>query len=179
MHRVSLPLLAAALLLGGCDRGSARQEEKAVDARSPLEIAARERGVVQPEAAELTGVFERVHDLGRDAMCVVPDGRGRWRFALTAAFGSRLICRAHGEIAPDGDAWRLSFAGVDDCAVTLREEEDELRLPGRLPSQCDSLCPGRTTLAGLRLPRASWSAADARGLRMRDEAGNIVQPCAG
>src|SRR3546814_4660811 len=36
------------------------------------------------------------------------------------------------------------------------EEEDELRLPGMLPTQCDSLCAGRVSLAGLRLPRASW-----------------------
>jgi len=178
MRRVRLLFLAAGVLLGGCDRGSSGQEEKTVDARSPLEIAARERGVVQPEAEALTGVFERAHDLGRDAMCVVPDGAGRWRFALTAAFGSRLACRAHGTIARDGDGWRLNFAGGDDCTLTLREEDDELRWPGRLPGECESLCPGRTTLAGLRLPRASWSAADARGLRMRDAAGNIVQPCA-
>src|SRR3546814_9651334 len=62
-------------------------------------------------------------------------------------------------------------------AAFCSEEEDELRLPGKLPSQCDSLCPGRVSLAGLRLPRASWSAADAKTLRMRDEEGNMTRPC--
>src|SRR3546814_13094771 len=77
-------------------------------------------------------------------MCVGPDGAGRWRFALTAAFGSALSCRTQGRIARAGDAWRFTFAGVQDCSVLLHEEEDELRLPGKLPSQCDSLCPGRS-----------------------------------
>src|SRR3546814_9939062 len=109
MCRASLPFLAAVFLLGGCDRASTADREKAVDARSPLEIAARERGGVQPESEALTGVFERAHDLGRDAMCVVPDGEGRWRFALTAAFGSRLACRAPGVVKMGRSSGRERF----------------------------------------------------------------------
>src|SRR3546814_8473352 len=112
-------------------------------------------------------------------MCVVPDGAGPWRFALAAAFGSALSCRAEGRIAREGDGWRFTFAGVQDCSVLLHEEEDELRLPGMLPTQCDSLCAGRVSLAGLRLPRASWSAADAKSLRMREEAGTMGRPGGG
>jgi len=178
MRRVSLPLLAGALLLTGCDRPPPEQEARSIDADNPLELAARERGVVRPDAAEPTGVFERAHELGRDAMCVVPDGAGRWRFAVSAAFGTGFSCRASGSVAREGDGWRFTFAGVEDCSVVLREEEDELRLPGSLPSQCDSLCPGRASLAGLRLPRASWSVADAKRLQMRDEEGNNTRPCA-
>lgn len=178
MRRASLPLLAGALLLTGCDRPPPEQEARSIDADNPLELAARERGVVRPDAAEPTGVFERAHELGRDAMCVVPDGAGRWRFAVSAAFGTGFSCRVSGSIAREGDGWRFTFAGVEDCSVVLREEEDELRLPGSLPSQCDSLCPGRASLAGLRLPRASWSVADAKRLQMRDEEGNNTRPCA-
>ena len=32
-------------------------------------------------------------------------------------------------------------------------------------------------LSGLRLPRASWSADDAKGLQLRDGRGNMVRPC--
>lgn len=177
MRRANWPLLAGVLLLAGCDRPPPATETKAIDAHNPLELAARERGVVRPEADEPTGVFERAHELGRDAMCVVPDGAGRWRFAVTAAFGTSLSCRARGSVERDGDGWRFTFAGVEDCSVLLHEQEDELRLPGRLPSQCDSLCPGHASLAGLRLPRASWSAADAKRLQMVGEGGNIVRPC--
>ncbi len=177
MRRARLSLLAVMLFAGACDKRAAPPEDMAIDAGNPLAIAARPRGVARPAASAPPGVFERIHELGRDAMCVVPDGRGEWRFAMTAAFGTGLSCRTRGRIEPDGEGWRFTFAGVDDCSVILREEEDELRLPGKLPSQCDSLCPGRATLAGLRLPRASWSADDARGLRMRDGQGNIVRPC--
>ena len=177
MRRVSTVLALAGLLLAGCERRAGGDE--AIDAGNPLEIAARERGVVRPEAETPVGVFERAHDLGRDAMCVVPDGAGQWRFAVTAAFGDTLACTARGTIVREGDEWRMLFAGAEGCAVLVREENDELRLPGRLPSQCAQLCPNRASLSGLRLPRASWSEGDARGLRIGDGRGNVIQPCAG
>jgi len=172
MCRASLVFL---LLLAACGRPAPGDGQG--DADNPLEMAARERGVVRPEAADLTGAYERRHDIGRDAMCVVPDGAGRWRFALTAAYGPGLTCEARGEVTRDGDGWRLDFAGAEGCIALVREEEDELRLPGRLPSECDDLCPGRASLSGLRLPRASWSEADARGLRMKGDDGNMTRPC--
>ena len=178
MRRASTALALAAVLLAGCDRPG-KGEERDVDSDNPLEIAARERGVVRPEAASPAGVFERSHDIGRDAMCVVPDGAGQWRFAMTAAFGSTLSCAASGTIGRDGDGWRMRFVGVEGCEALVHEEDDELRLPGRLPAQCARLCPNRASLAGLRLPRASWSVDDARGLRIVDGRGNMHRPCAG
>ena len=170
--------LSLLLLLAACGR-PAPGDGEAVDPGNPLETAARERGVVRPEAAELTGVFDRRHDLGRDAMCVVPDGDGRWRFAVTAAFGPGLSCTAQGRIAADQSGWRLTFDGAEDCETVVREVDDELQIPGNLPSQCDTLCPERATLSGLRLPRASWSADDAKRLQMRDKSGNMIRPCGG
>jgi hypothetical protein len=169
----------AALVLAGCNRPAANGTGKRVDADNPLEITARQRGVVRSEAATPVGVFERTHDLGRDAMCVVPDGAGKWRFAVTAAFGPTLSCAAAGTMVREGDGWRMRFAGVDGCDALVHEEEDELRLPGSLPPQCVRLCPDRASLAGLRLPRASWSATDAGGLRMADRQGNMQRPCGG
>ena len=179
MHRVSVSLALAALLLAGCGRPAAEEGGSGVEANNPLEVAARERGVVRTEATTPVGVFERKHDLGRDAMCVVPDGAGKWRFAVTAAFGPGLSCTASGTMVREGDSWRMRFAGADGCEALVHEEEDELRIPGNLPSQCDRLCPDRASLSGLRLPRASWSAADAGGLRMSDRQGNIQRPCGG
>src|SRR3546814_1903395 len=72
-------------------------------------------------------------------------------------------------MAREGDKWRMRFAGAEGCEALVHEEEDELRLPGRLPPQCARLCPNRASLSGLRLPRASWSADDARDLRIRSE----------
>lgn len=177
MRKAEALLVLAAMLLAGCERPE--PEPTTVDASNPLEVAARERGVVRPEADSPVGVFERRHDLGRDAMCVVPDGAGKWRFAVTASFGTTLSCLATGTMVREGDKWRMRFAGVEGCEALVHEEEDELRLPGRLPPQCARLCPNRASLSGLRLPRASWSADDARDLRIADRDGNMVRPCAG
>jgi hypothetical protein len=178
MRSASTVIAAALLLLSGCDRHGSGAADTEVDADNPLEIAARERGVVRGDATSPVGVFERAHDLGRDAMCVVSDGAGQWRFAVTTSFGTSLSCAASGTIVQDRDVWRMRFAGHEGCEATVREDEDELRLPGRLPPQCANLCPSRASLAGLRLPRASWSADDARGLQIRDARGMIGRPCA-
>ncbi|MEQ8310510.1 MAG: hypothetical protein RIA72_07425 [Sphingopyxis sp.] len=176
MRKVDAFWVLAALLLAGCERRD--PDANGVDASNPLEIAARERGIVRPEADSPVGVFERRHDLGRDAMCVVPDGTGQWRFAITAAFGSTLSCAAQGTMVRADKGWRMRFAAAEGCEADVHEEDDELRLPGRLPPQCAKLCPSRASLAGLRLPRASWSADDARGLQIADRRGNIGRPCA-
>lgn len=176
MPDIRLALLFVALLVTACDR-SAPDANNGVDTDNPLEVAARARGVVRPDTATPTGVFERAHDLGRDAMCVVPDGAGQWRFTVTASYGPGLSCIANGTMARDGEGWRMRFAGADGCEAVVREEDDELRLPGRLPSQCDNLCPAHASLSGLFLPRASWDQADAKRLQMRDKRGNIVRPC--
>src|SRR5690606_19061793 len=114
MRRASAGLL---LLLAACGRPV--PEAKAIDESNPLEVAARERGVVRPEAADLVGVFERRHDIGRDAMCVVPDGAGRWRFALTASYGPGLSCEARGRVVRDGQGWRLDFDGAAGCSARV------------------------------------------------------------
>lgn len=177
MRRASIAL--AISLLAACGRPAPGESGKGIDADNPLEVAARARGVVRTEAVSPVGVFERTHDLGRDAMCVVPDGAGKWRFALTAAYGPGLSCTANGTMVREGDGWRMRFAGVEGCEARVHEEEDELQLPGNLPPQCERLCPDRASLSGLRLPRASWSAADAGDLRMADRQGNMQRPCGG
>src|SRR3546814_17942236 len=112
-------------------------------------------------------------------MCVVPDGAGKWRFAVTASFGTTLSCLATGTMAREGDKWRMRFAGAEGCEALVHEEEDELRLPGRLPPQCARLCPNRPSLSGLRLPPAARSADDAGALPISDSGGNTVRPRAG
>lgn len=165
----------ALLLLAGCDRPAPSGDP--IDADNPLEVTARERGVVQSEAASPTGVFERRHDLGRDAMCVVPEGEGEWRFAATAAFGSELFCTARGTMTHETGGWRLRFAGKPGCEPLAREDEDGFHLPGELSASCANLCPSRASLAGLSLPRISWAEGDARRLQMRDERGMMIVPC--
>lgn len=177
MLRAVGSILSVCLLLSACDRPARDADKAAVDASNPLEIAARERGIVRAEAASPTGVFERRHELGRDAMCVVPEGEGRWRFAVAASYGPGLSCTAHGAMTREGEGWRLRFAGVDGCDALVQEQGDEIRLPGSLPPQCQNLCPAHASLSGLFLPRASWAEADAKRLQMPDGRGNMIAAC--
>lgn len=168
------PYLVLLCLLGACNRPPPQGE---IDTNNPLEATARERGLVPNRDAPPTGVFERRHDLGRDILCAVPKGGKSYAFALSAAFGPGLSCLARGEITREGDGWRFAFDGAKGCAPVLREEGDELRFPGELPQECAALCPGRASIAGLRLPRASWDEADARRLQLVDPRGISIRPC--
>lgn len=170
-----LVLLCMVALLAACDRQT--NSGGAIDAENPLEIAARERGLVHSPSTDPSGLLERRHELGRDVMCIVPDRPDEWRFALSASFGAGLACSTSGAIEREGDGWRLAFAGHDGCELVVYEENDELRLPGSFPEQCENLCPNRASLRGLRLPRASGSVDDARHLQMRDNRGNMGMPC--
>lgn len=170
--------MVAMTALSSCGRPPPDSSVDQPHSGSPLEMAARERGIIRDEASDLTGVFERRHELGRDALCVVPDGKGSWRFALTASFGLGLSCKGRGHITRADGGWKLSFTRAEGCTVLIREQEDELRLPGNLPEQCRKLCPSRASLAGLRLPRASWTVADAQRLQMRSRSGKLIRPCA-
>jgi len=145
-------ILGAAMLLAACGRG----KDGGTDVSNPLEAAARDRGMVQADRAAPTGVFERRHDMGRDALCVVPQDGDDYRFALTAAFGTGLVCQSSGILHDADGVWTLRFAGTDGCEVIVREENDALRLPGSIPAACARLCPNRASISGLRLPRASW-----------------------
>jgi hypothetical protein len=154
---IRLAALALVVLLTACGRG----EAVGGNPDNPLEAAARERGVVQDNRAAPTGVFERRHDLGRDALCVAPGEGDAYRFALTAAYGPAVVCRGSGTLTDRDGEWTLRFAGKSGCVVTVREEGDELRLPGQLPAACAALCPNRASISGLRLPRSSWDDKDA------------------
>lgn len=157
-----LSICGALLLLAACGREAPVAPG---NPDNPLEAAARERGIVQESIASPAGVFERRHELGRDAMCVVPDGEGDYRFALNAAYGPGLVCQGTGSLTDEAGEWTLRFDGDSGCAFVLREENDELRIPGTLPEACAKLCPSRASISGLRLPRASWDAKEASRIR--------------
>jgi hypothetical protein len=146
------------LLLAACGR-----EAPALDGNpdNPLEAAARDRGLVRAERASPAGVFERRHELGRDALCVVPTGDDTYHFALTAAYGPGLVCQGQGQLNDESGDWQFRFDGTSGCSFTANEADDELRVPGVLPSSCANLCPNRASISGLRLPRASWDAREA------------------
>lgn len=174
MIKLRVLLIPALLLLGACEREAPVAEG---NPDNPLEAAARERGIVHDTRAGPAGVFERRHELGRDALCVVPDGGGTYRFALTASYGPGLVCQGEGTLIDDSGDWTLRFKGDSRCSFVAREENDELRLPGSLPQACATLCPNRASISGLRLPRASWDGGEAGRIRFDRPDGKVGVSC--
>jgi hypothetical protein len=167
-------LIPALLLLGACGRETAEPQG---NPDNPLEAAARERGIVHDARAGPAGVFERRHELGRDALCVVLDSGDTYQFALTASYGPGLVCQGQGTLTDDDGDWTLRFAGDSGCSFVAREENDELRLPGSLPEACANLCPNRASISGLRLPRASWDSGEAARIRFDRPDGKTGVSC--
>lgn len=174
MIDIRCAVIAIPLVLAACGRDL----PSLGNPENPLEAAARERGLVQDSLAAPTGVFERRHELGRDALCVAPLGGNRYRFALTAAYGPGLLCQGQGVLTDAAGKWTLRFAGRSGCSFTASEAGDELRIPGVLPEACAKLCPNRASISGLRLPRASWDAADAVRARYALPDGSAGVNCA-
>lgn len=170
-------LAAAALLLvavAGCDRPDGNV---AGNAANPLERAARDRGIVgDSETQSAVGLYERDHELGRDALCLAGDDADDLRFGVVGAFGPGLTCQASGTATQDGTVLTLRFAKAQDCTIEASLDADLVRFPGRLPAACDALCPDRATLAGLEFPRVGWTAGDAAQLVIKGAGKSAAVP---
>lgn len=170
MRRTRLALL---LLLAGCQRTPGGDASGAVGAPSGLERAAIDSGVIA-DATRISpiGLFQRSHEAGRDALCVVPDREGALRFGLEANFGEDLRCRGKGTARRAGDKLILRFSGGDRCIVVAQYDGDQVALPGVVDMACADLCEGRGTLEGVSFPRIAGDAPAA--LRARDSAGDAL-----
>lgn len=166
--------LAALLLLAACQRGGAPASVPQGDSGSTgsgLERAAIETGVITDAArVPAIGLYQRNHEAGRDALCVIPASNGDYRFGMEAVFGEEQSCRGRGGARRAGDKLILSFSGSDRCIVVAQYDGDQLSLPGVLDMKCADLCEGRGSMEGVSFPRLSGDAASA--LRARDSHGN-------
>jgi hypothetical protein len=160
-------------MLVACQRAPAG-ETAAGDGATPqsaLERAAIESGAI-PDASRVSpvGLYQRRHEAGRDALCVVPDAAGGYRFGLEAVFGEEPRCRGHGAARRAGDKLVLSFRGGDRCIIVAQYDGDQVALPGVVDMACADLCEGRGSLEGVSFPRIAGDAASALRARDRDDA---------
>ncbi|MCI4589073.1 hypothetical protein MOK15_02995 [Sphingobium sp. BYY-5] len=167
MRRASLAFL---ILLTACQRapagGDPAREAGSMSA-SGLERAAIESGAIA-DAGRVSpvGLFQRRHEAGRDALCVMPGKDGQFRFGLEANFGEEPHCRGHGVARRAGDKLILSFKGSDRCIIVAQYDGDQVALPGVVDMACADLCDGRGSLEGVSFPRIANDAASA--LRAKD-----------
>ncbi len=172
MRRTSAALLL--LSAAACQRApiapDAGPSEGAV---SGLERAAIASGAIT-DARRMSpvGLYQRRHEAGRDALCVIPGQAGRFRFGLEAVFGEEPSCRGHGMARRAGDKLILSFRGSDRCIIVAQYDGDQVALPGVVDMACADLCQGRGSLEGVSFPRVSSDAASA--LRGRNRSGDLL-----
>ncbi|KKW92544.1 MULTISPECIES: hypothetical protein [Sphingobium] len=167
-----LTSLCALFLLAACQREAASPErhETGVQTSSGLERAAIETGVIA-DAAKIPaiGLYQRTHEAGRDALCVIPAKNGDYRFGLEATFGEDQSCVGRGSARRAGDKLILSFSRSDHCIVVAQYDGDQISLPGVVDMKCADVCKGRGTLEGVSFPRVTSDVASA--LQLRDSSG--------
>jgi hypothetical protein len=170
MRRTSLALL---FLVAACERSHAPSSTSAVGATSSeagLERAAIESGVIaDPARTSPVGLYQRTHEAGRDALCIIPGRSGDFRFGAEAFFGEEQSCRGRGTARRAGDKLILSFSGDGKCIIVTQYDGDQVTLPGVVDMKCADLCEGRGSLEGVGFPRLTSDAASA--LRARDRRG--------
>lgn len=173
MRRISLAYL---FCLAACQQSAPSSTPVGGEAASAvgLERAAIDSGVIADAArTSPVGLYQRQHESGRDALCIVPAKTGEFRFGLEAMFGEQQSCRGHGLARRAGDKLILSFAGRGDhCLIVGQYDGDQLSLPGVVDLKCNNLCEGRGSLEGVSFPRLSSDAASA--LRAADRSGRAL-----
>lgn len=167
MRRASFSLI---LVLAACQRAPAGEQGGiATVPASGLERAAIESGAIADvSTVSPVGLYQRSHEAGRDALCVMPAKDGQLRFGLEAVFGEEPSCRGHGIARRAGDKLVLSFKGGDRCIVVAQYDGDQVALPGVVDMACADLCEGRGSLEGVSFPRIASDAASALRARDRD-----------
>ncbi|HEY9579604.1 MAG TPA: hypothetical protein VIR65_07025 [Rhizorhapis sp.] len=165
MMRASAALL---LLLAACSDGQSRSTPSAGDVPD-LEQAAIDSGVI-PDVSQIdpTGLFQRRHEGGTDAMCLVPDGKQEYRFGLAAHSGGASYCSGRGRAKQAGDMLVLRFDKPSRCIIVAQYDGDRIALAGAVDLECDTLCQERASFAGVAVPRVSDSQAAALSASGRD-----------
>ncbi|HKY80832.1 MAG TPA: hypothetical protein VJM09_05100 [Sphingobium sp.] len=166
---------AALLVLAACQRGDLPASSSSIEASASsgtgLERAAIESGVIEDSVrVSPVGLYQRNHEAGRDALCVIPGKGGDLRFGLEAEFGEEQSCRGRGTARRAGDKLILSFSGGDHCIIVGQYDGDQLSIPGVVDMKCADICQGRGSLEGVSFPRIAGEAAAA--LQARDRRGD-------
>ena len=170
--RRSVALAAAVAVVATvalCACRPAPQAPAQIDKANPLEVAAKAANLVEdPRETPVTGLFERRHAAGRDALCFTPDGDSDYHFGLTASFGTTLICEGQGSATQDGERLTLRFADAD-CTVDAQFDGHGIRITGEVPPSCAALCGPRASMSGVSVTRIGWGESDALTLLSRSD----------
>lgn len=165
--------LLPAIAIAGCREIEAPDTR---DSESPLEIAARQAGVISDsDLVDPMGSYARRHENGVHEICIGPERRNSRSFGMIADLGEGLLCQGTGRVTGSGDRLRFDFRDDRKCLIDAHYDGQSIRLLGKLPTGCAALCSARATFAGLSVLRSGWSRGDARKVRARRSAKDVKQ----
>lgn len=161
---------AALVLLGACQPSDPSRTARQEGAPPDLEQAAIRAGVIaDPRSTALTGSYAQ----DGDRLCIVPHGQSS-RIGVFIDYDDRQMCSGSGIVTRAGENLHVRFDGGEGCEFDARFEGDRIVFPGRLPDDCQALCSGRASMAGLEAEQVGQSVSEAATLR--DAAGRALCP---
>ncbi|MBK5263744.1 MAG: hypothetical protein JJE34_00715 [Alphaproteobacteria bacterium] len=164
--RTSIVLL---LLLAACSDGQSRSTPPA-DGVPDLEQAAIDSGAIADVSRiDPVGLFQRHHEGGTDALCLIPDGEREYRFGAAAYSGGKSRCTGRGRAKRIGRMLVMRFDKPSRCIMVAQYEGDRIAMAGAVDLECDKLCSERASFAGVTLPRVSGSVEAAYSVRAVDD----------
>lgn len=157
--------LAVLLLLAGChwDGVTPQERKDFTTASAALDRAAMASGQLPDPEAPVTGSYLDDTDIGSDRLCLVAGAEGEpMRIGFAIAYGTGGACVGRGTATAEGR--RLAVRAGADCAFEATTETGGFAFPGVLAAECEELCSGHASLAGVSVPKSSDSDAEALAL---------------
>lgn len=154
-------VLAASLLLAGCQRGATDPVPATSATPTGLEAAAIQAGVIpDPANTGITGLYAR----DTDRVCIVPSASG-YRIGVFVDYGDLQHCGGAGIVTRVGETLHIELGKAGGCSFDARFEGDRVVFPGRIPEACQQICERRASVAALTVDRLSESVSEASTLR--------------
>lgn len=169
-----MALCAIVLGLGACGIGEGSGGGGAEG--GGLDEAAIAAGViVDADALDLAGLYERDSGLGTDRFCAIKQDSAAYKVGILAVFGASSQCEATGEAVLDQGNVRLSLRAVGEdaaagngCELEARFDGTKIQIAGNVGKACEILCSPRASLAGVSIPLIDASPVAGKGAEGRN-----------
>ncbi|WOE73821.1 hypothetical protein [Alterisphingorhabdus coralli] len=171
LARISALSLTVVLIVSACGVEFNSDEGGAADSGKSLDEAAIAAGIiVDPEALDLQGLYERDSGYGKDRFCAIRQESGRYDVGVLAVFGESIQCEGRGVASLDAGNVRMTLRRdkEETCELTATFDGAMLKIAGEVADSCAALCSPRASLAGVEIPLIDNSKDAATKAKGRD-----------
>ncbi len=154
-------LLPILLLLAGCGRGDAPDDNRSEPSADRSGAASAGPKAASGAPGRLTGLYEGGSGAQKNQLCIVEKGKEA-EFGLIVWGGNLHSCSGAGRAERSGERLTLSMTGDETCAIEATLRGGTVTLPASLPTGCAYYCGARASLAGASFARAGTTEADTK-----------------